>query len=265
VFYRNVAVSGMNMDYESAMGGGIAAFESSPVVERCSFFGNVAEKYYENFPGHGAGLFLNNSPAILQNCIVAFNYGAEGFECVSCTEPPDTSDLLCCDIYGNELGDWVGSIADQFGQNGNISGNPLFCDTVVANLFLETASPCAAANSPCAGTIGAFDVGCTTDAEDDNQSPRPRAFTLSQNSPNPFNTVTVISFGLAATADVRLILYDVLGHPVRRLVGGVFPAGLHRVAWDGRDDSGDEVASGVYLYSLQVDGLGQTRKMIFIK
>jgi hypothetical protein len=69
--------------------------------------------------------------------------------------------LECCDIYGNEGGDWVGSIADQLGVNGNISEDPEFCDPDNGDLTLFDTSPCAPGNSPpgC-DLIGAHPVGC---------------------------------------------------------------------------------------------------------
>ena len=74
---------------------------------------------------------------------------------------------------------------------------------------------------------------------------------LEQSFPNPFNSSTVIPFALPADGDVRLEVYDVVGQRVRTLVAGSLAAGLHQVAWDGRDDLGQAVAGGVYLYRLE--------------
>ncbi len=80
----------------------------------------------------------------------------------------------------------------------------------------------------------------------------PTRLTLLPARPNPFNPSTEIGFGLPAAARVRLVVYDVLGRRIRTLAEGNYPAGWHRVRWDGRDESGREVASGVYLYRLFV-------------
>ena len=68
--------------------------------------------------------------------------------------------LTCCDIYGNAGGDWVGCIADQYGINGNISEDPLFCDLPGGDLHLNENSPCAAPQQPTCGQIGALGIGC---------------------------------------------------------------------------------------------------------
>ncbi len=79
----------------------------------------------------------------------------------------------------------------------------------------------------------------------------PEAFRLRGNWPNPFNASAVIAFDVARTAPVRLVVYDVLGRHVRTLHSGeTLAAGHYRTAWNGRDDEGRSVASGVYLYRL---------------
>jgi hypothetical protein len=88
---------------------------------------------------------------------------------------------------------------------------------------------------------------------------------LHQNSPNPFNPSTVIRFTLAADVAVGLDVYDLRARRVRRLVAGPLPAGTHAVAWDGRDEAGAPVASGVYFYRLVADDESWTRKMILVR
>jgi len=266
VFDRNIAVYGFNMSMDDAKGGGVAAFESSLSIDQCTFYGNIAERYGDQVPGLGAGICLVETDAIVQNCLIAFNSGGEGISCTSCSVPALVPQLLCCDIYGNELGDWIGDIADQLGQQGNISADPLFCDTVIGNLYLNEHSPCAPDNSLCPGLIGSFGVGCTTDIDGHVEIPdQPRELTLFQNHPNPFNQATTIYFELSAASEIQLILYDVRGCPVRQLAGGVFPAGTHRVTWDGLDGSGRHLASGIYVYSLNGETMRQTRKMVLLK
>ncbi len=93
----------------------------------------------------------------------------------------------------------------------------------------------------------------------------PREFVLSQNYPNPFNPSTVIRFVLPQAGRARLAVYDILGHRVRTLVDGVQKAGEQRVSWDGRDDRGAAVASGMYFYRLAANGLTQTRKLTLMR
>jgi hypothetical protein len=68
--------------------------------------------------------------------------------------------LTCTDLYGNAGGDYVESIEDQYGINGNISEDPLFCDPDCGDLHLHSDSPCAWANNPECGYIDAHPVGC---------------------------------------------------------------------------------------------------------
>lgn len=79
----------------------------------------------------------------------------------------------------------------------------------------------------------------------------PAGFSLSQNYPNPFNSETVIGFTLPMEEEVELSLYNLGGQRVATLARGWRPAGYHTVRWDGRDDLGRELASGVYLYRME--------------
>jgi 1,4-alpha-glucan branching enzyme len=83
--------------------------------------------------------------------------------------------------------------------------------------------------------------------------------------PNPFNPTTTIRFTLARTGPATLRIYDVTGRLVHTLVDGVLAGGEHSVAWDGRDRSGREAASGVYFYRLSAPGYSQARKMVLLK
>jgi len=98
-------------------------------------------------------------------------------------------------------------------------------------------------------------------------SPRvvlPAAPTLYGNYPNPFNPSTAIRFGLAVAGEVRIDIYNVLGHRVRAL-GGPFAAGDHELIWDGRDGAGRSVASGMYFYRFDSEGVQQVRRMLLLK
>jgi flagellar hook assembly protein FlgD len=101
--------------------------------------------------------------------------------------------------------------------------------------------------------------------KEDAAAEAPQVFTLFQNAPNPFNPSTVIGFGLASDMPVRLAVYSAAGQKVRELVSGRMSAGRHSVAWNGRDDSGQPVSSGVYLYRLEAGGRNETRKMMLMR
>lgn len=93
----------------------------------------------------------------------------------------------------------------------------------------------------------------------------PTVFALEQNYPNPFNPETVIPYQLASRGEVKLIVYNALGQEVRRLVSAVQNAGVYRVKWDGRDDQGRALTSGVYVYRLITGEAVFTRKMIYLR
>ena len=88
----------------------------------------------------------------------------------------------------------------------------------------------------------------------------PAEFTLSQNYPNPFNPVTKIEYSLPVKSEVRLIIYNLLGKEVARLVDGNMTAGNHQVTWDASN-----VSSGIYFYQLQAGDFVRTRKMVLLK
>ena len=94
----------------------------------------------------------------------------------------------------------------------------------------------------------------------------PERFLLSQNYPNPFNPVTTIAFSLPHVSPVRLEIYDVSGRKVRTLAAGHYSAGSHTLQWDGTDDAGRPVPSGVYWCRLQAGkGFVQSRKMVLLR
>jgi hypothetical protein len=88
---------------------------------------------------------------------------------------------------------------------------------------------------------------------------------LFPNRPNPFNPETSIRFSLPASQHVVIIVYDAEGRPVRTLADGVWPRGTHEIAWNGRDDRGTAVSSGVYFCRLEASKVVETRKLVLLK
>jgi M6 family metalloprotease-like protein len=93
----------------------------------------------------------------------------------------------------------------------------------------------------------------------------PVALALLPNYPNPFNARTTIEFTIPDQEDVRVTLFDVLGRQVRTLVHGVRQPGAHRTIWDGRDDAGYSVGTGVYLCRLTAGTLADVRRVLLLK
>jgi len=111
---------------------------------------------------------------------------------------------------------------------------------------------------------GSQEIYDPTDA-DDNSVGLPARFSLGQNYPNPFNPSTAIQFSLAKGDHVKLNVYNLLGQQVKTLIDLDYPAGNHTVTWDGTDDNGARVASGIYLYRLESGGETFARKMTLLK
>ncbi len=99
----------------------------------------------------------------------------------------------------------------------------------------------------------------------------PFTYALDQNYPNPFNPSTKISFSVATVSNVRLTVFNVLGQEVATLVSGVLPAGRYDATWQGKDNAGHTVSSGVYFYRFEASSVAggntfaDTRKMVLLK
>lgn len=93
----------------------------------------------------------------------------------------------------------------------------------------------------------------------------PKTFELSQNYPNPFNPSTQIEFAVPSKSHVELVIYNALGQRVRELVNEDLDAGWKSVTWDGTDNTGNSVASGIYLYRIEAGDFAQSKKMILMK
>jgi len=93
----------------------------------------------------------------------------------------------------------------------------------------------------------------------------PRDFKLYQNYPNPFNPETRIRFSLAKREHVKLVVYNMLGQKVKTLLNKVKPAGNYSVSWNGLDENGNKLSSGIYYYRLETGTSSATRKMVMLK
>jgi hypothetical protein len=93
----------------------------------------------------------------------------------------------------------------------------------------------------------------------------PEEFALHQNYPNPFNPVTTINYDLPQQTHVNLMIYDILGREVVKLVSQEIPAGYQSVIWNTRNSFGTPVSAGIYFYQIQTKGFVKTRKMVLLK
>jgi hypothetical protein len=248
---------------------GVSYGEGSLSLQKCLVAGNS-----------GYGIYVSEAVGSIVECTICDNTNS-GIYCfvyspgigfsimsdnggygVSYYGPAPT--LSCCDIFGNTSGDWVGGIANQYGVNGNFSAEPFFCDRLAHNYYLANISPCAPDNSPpqC-GLIGALPVDCLCGVE----GPIASASTsmLDQNVPNPFNPVTQITFSVTKPGKVVLRIYDIAGRHLRALADGWREPGVYSEVWDGRDDAGKQLSSGVYFYRLDAGDFVATRTMVLLR
>jgi hypothetical protein len=107
--------------------------------------------------------------------------------------------------------------------------------------------------------------GATVSIGDDNTGILPQQVSLQQNYPNPFNATTSIQFSLNTSEDVTLSVYDILGRNVNTLYSGTLAAGNHSITWNGTDESGDVVSTGVYFYRLETSDNVSTKQMLLLK
>jgi hypothetical protein len=112
--------------------------------------------------------------------------------------------------------------------------------------------------------IGVYEYSYTVGIEDDTYA-QPADIRLAQNYPNPFNPETTISFSIEKDDEVKLEIYNIRGQRIKRLLHETMKTGEHSVVWDGKDDKGHSVSSGVYFYRLTTNTKQEQRKMLLLK
>ena len=109
------------------------------------------------------------------------------------------------------------------------------------------------------------DIGTTVGIDDDVKV-NPYEYALHDNFPNPFNPETQVRFTLGAQENVKLVIYDIMGRQVRTLANGdSFNSGFHVLNWDGRDNVGEKVATGMYIYRIKAGDFIADKKMLLVK
>jgi len=174
------------------------------------------------------------------------------------------------DFYGNGV-----NCAPYYptGNHELFNVDPLFVDELTGDYHLQQGSPCIDAGNPdfpldpdsTRADIGAFYYNQGVGIEGEPSADIPATFSLSQNYPNPFNPVTEIRYGLPEFAEVNLAIYNILGQRVITLVNGRQKAGYYTVFWNGKDEKGKVVTTGIYFYRIEADKFSETKKLILLK
>jgi hypothetical protein len=202
-----------------------------------------------------------------ENTIIAFSRQGEGVSCMY----DGTITLSCCDVYGNEGGDWIGCIEDQYhpGLYGNICEDPFFCDRMNGDWRLEEDSPCAPFTppNPTCSLIGAWSVGCggmDMPVRDDASSGGIFALAI----PSPVTTAAIITCRVPPHLEggsLKLTVHDGIGRLIRALVRGPVSADFHGALWDLKDGSGRRVPAGAYFCCLSIGGQSAVRPVLVIR
>lgn len=168
----------------------------------------------------------------------------------------------CNDVWNCATGWW--GIPDPTGTNGNFSQDPLFCDAPQGDFHLDAASPCLPGNHPAGvncGLIGSEEEGCS-ETPVEPAAATVEGLILGPARPNPSGGATVLSFGLPAAGPVEISIFDAGGREVRHLPGRTLPAGTHTASWDGCDDAGHPLPSGVYLARVRAGQSVRTLRLV---
>jgi predicted outer membrane repeat protein len=264
---------------EAGDGGGCySTSNSSPVFRRCSFFANTADGRGgaicselgqmrletvtiagNHASDHGAGVYLRYSPADMFAVLIAFNGDTEGVF----REGPYAPEFVMCDVYGNAGGDSLPGIVGY----GCESVDPLFCDFPAGDLTLCENSLCIRSGPP-EGHIGRFGAGCDACSETGvgHGEDAPVADgAVSWASPNPSRGSIRIRFMVPETCrTASLRIYNLRGQLLRTFeLEDLTLRG--EVEWDGRNDSGARLASGVYFYRMDACGGERRGKLVLLR
>lgn len=222
-----------------------------------------------------AGFFVRAATAdpatYYDSCVV------EGMSTDDLAPPPPGAFSVAYSASGNALS-WQASDAPDVVSyriyrtseaGGSFSKADLVHETDALQWFDDTADPFAQS----------YQIGVTDDGGNESQpgepgsvtgvgpdgSDVPSRFALEGNVPNPFNPSTVIAFDVPRPGHVELVIFDASGRRVRTLRDERMEEGTYSVTWDGRDDGGREVGSGIYIYRLMADGFSRSRKMALVR
>lgn len=110
-----------------------------------------------------------------------------------------------------------------------------------------------------------YSTGVSVTSVSDDKIEKPNSFKLNQNFPNPFNPSTKIRYSINAAENISIKVYDISGQLVKEFAKEYSQPGEYEVVWDGKNNFGNKVASGVYFYQLQIGKFLETKKMVLLK
>ena len=247
----NVIITDNSAEY----GGGIFSWISNSNLINVTLSNNSAD--------FGGGIYCRDANPNLVNCILWNDLPEETYFDES--SGPNSITIFYSDIQDGEAGIVTNNNGIVNWLEGNIDDDPMFVDPLNNDYHLTENSPCIDAGNPNFpfdpdGTIsdmGAFYFDQLSSINDNEI--QFVEYNLS-NSPNPFNPTTTIKFSIQNNSKVYLSIFNIKGQKIKTLANNDFTKGNHSIIWDGVDDSGKPVSSGIYLYSLKVNGKSVTMK-----
>ncbi len=165
------------------------------------------------------------------------------------------------DLYGNDDG---ANIQDRAAIAQDAAGNIILMENANEHVFFLSPPGEGATNSFTTSSPDTMTVGPPVSVGD-RSGLVPDGFRLGANYPNPFNPSTTVIYTLDESRQTTLTVFNVIGEEIRGLVDGVQVAGEHSVVWDGKDNFGNVVSSGVYLLVLKSGEFSQSRRMTLLK
>lgn len=292
IIQYNYAAAGANTAAEIARGGGIYMRDGTAYLTNCivAYDSLGTRLVWGGSAATGGGIHVQEGNMNLTNCTIAYNEFDGIYRNSGSVEVKNTI------VWENDNGSdqIIGSanvtysdVQGGYSGIGNININPIFESSTCLNIV--PGSPCIDAGDSTAvyndicfppslgnarndmGVGGGANacnwaIGCNpvVGIEEEN-APIITQHWLEQNYPNPFNPSTTIRYQLSKAARVELSVFNMLGQHVVSLVNQEQPAGSYQVQWDGRNEKGALVSSGVYIYRLKSGSFIKTRKMTFLR
>ncbi len=246
----------------------IGGHEEGIIILNVSNVNNITHVRTVDTPGSARGMYIKGSYGYLADF-------AEGLRIYDITDPENPVELGSCKTNDNAYNVVVNedyAFVSDF-QSGvcviDVSdpGNPVKIDSIstgyrTREIFLSNDFVFAAAEGN--GLI-IIENKIVKTTEVDQDFIDLKGFSLHGNYPNPFNPETWIRFEIPAVSDVKVKIYNIKGQLIRSLVTKNFPAGSHSLKWNGKNDRGQKVGSGVYIYRVQAGKFTRTKKMTLIK
>jgi len=261
-------------------GGGIWVTGSgtTTILSNNTIFGNSSSGFGSSAAGRGGGILVWSTPVDARSNIVWGNTQERDGQVYVLSSPSSVFE------YNDVEGGWEGE--------GNIDEVPMWAPD---NFYLSSGSPCVDAGDTTSAFDDPEDVSNPGNAEwpslgllrndmgayggpermvladtptgigDSPFTRLPRSFSLGQNHPNPFNPSTTIDYSLSGSARIELRIFNLRGQEIRAIVNREMPAGDHSVSWDGKDNRGRQVSSGIYIYRLRSGEEIKSRKMVVLK